>query len=187
MVRVYLGVGSNIDREHHLSVGLDALQGLFGTLDLSPVYDSAAVGFQGRPFLNLAVGADTSLPVGELAARLRRIEFDHGRPPDATRFSARTLDIDILTYADRVGRVAGVELPRGEILTNAFVLRPLSELAPGELHPVAGRSYAALWAEYDAAAQPLRRVEFRWGGAHDLAGAGTRLINLPGLSRRPPR
>ena len=164
MPRVYLGVGSNIERERYITAGLDALQGLFGELTLSPVYDSAAIGFDGQPFLNLVAGVDTNLGVGELARRLRHIEFEHGRPPNASRFSARQLDIDILTYGDLSGEVDGVDLPRGEILENAFVLRPLADLAPEAIHPVVGKRYRDRWRAYDKASQPLVRVEFEWRG-----------------------
>ena len=164
MARVYLGIGSNIERERYITAGLDALQGMFRELALSSVYDSPAIGFDGQPFLNLVTGVQTELPPGELAAQLRHIEIEHGRPANATRFSARQLDIDILSYDDLVGSVEGVELPRGEILDNAFVLCPLAELAPGERHPVNGRCYAELWAAFDQAAQPLSRVDFQWRG-----------------------
>jgi 2-amino-4-hydroxy-6-hydroxymethyldihydropteridine diphosphokinase len=164
MALIFLGLGSNIERERYIVAGLDALSDLFGELQLSSVYDSAAIGFDGQPFLNLVVAAQTSLEVGPLARRLRHIETEHGRPPQASRFSARQLDIDILTYDDRVGLIEGVELPRGEILENAFVLQPLAELAPAALHPVSGRSYASLWQAFDRASQPLHRVDFQWRG-----------------------
>jgi 2-amino-4-hydroxy-6-hydroxymethyldihydropteridine diphosphokinase len=164
MTRVYLGVGSNIERERYITAGLDALQGLFGDLALSSVYDCAAIGFDGQPFLNLVVGVDTALGVGELARMLRHIEVEHGRPANATRFSSRQLDIDILTYGADTGVIDGVELPRGEILENAFVLCPLAELAPQEIHPVEGRSYSELWRAYDRASQPLKKVAFQWRG-----------------------
>ena len=164
MPRVYLGVGSNIERERYITAGLDALEGLFGRLALSPVYDSAAIGFEGQPFLNLVAGVDTALEVGELARRLRHIEFEHGRPVNASRFSARQLDIDILTYGDAAGLIDGVELPRGEILENAFVLCPLADLAPQESHPGVGRTYRDLWQDYDKSSQALVRVEFEWRG-----------------------
>lgn len=168
MARIFLGLGSNIERERYLTAGLDALDGLLGELALSSVYDSAAIGFDGQPFLNMVVGATTDLPLPTLAARLRHIEHEHGRPVDAARFSARQLDIDILVYDELVGEFKGdfgtVTLPREEILHNAFVLRPLAELAPDVLHPVAGLSYARLWRDYDSAAQSLLRVAFNWRG-----------------------
>ncbi len=164
MARVYLGMGSNIERERYIVAGLDALQGLFGELALSSVYDSAAIGFEGQPFLNLVVRVDTDLGVGELARWLRHIEIEHGRPVNATRYSPRQLDIDILTYDDASGIIDGVELPRSEILENAFVLRPLAELAPQTLHPIVRQSYCDLWRAYDQAAQPLLKVDFEWRG-----------------------
>ena len=164
MATVFLGVGSNIERERYIVAGLDALQGLFGELALSSVYDSAAIGFEGQSFLNLVVQVDTALAVGELARQLRHVEVEHGRPAHATRFSSRQLDIDILTYDDQVGVIDGVALPREEILENAFVLCPLAELAPQVLHPVVGQSYAALWRGYDQAAQALTKVAFEWRG-----------------------
>lgn len=164
MAQVYLGLGSNIERERYLSAGLDALQGLFGALALSPVYDSAAIGFEGQPFLNMVVAVDTGLGVGELARHLRHIEIEHGRPANAQRYSSRQLDIDILTYKQLTGVVEGVELPRGEILENAFVLRPLADLAPDSRHPVDGRTYAELWSNYDQSSQSLERVAFSWRG-----------------------
>lgn len=164
MAQVFLGVGSNIERERYITAGLDALQGLFRQLALSQVYDSPAIGFQGQPFLNLVAAVQTELPLLELAAQLRHIEVEYGRPANATRFSPRHLDIDILTYEDVVGSFGGVTLPRDEILQHAFVLRPLAELSPDSLHPVLKRSYRSLWAAFDSADQPLSRVDFVWRG-----------------------
>ncbi|KZX58381.1 2-amino-4-hydroxy-6-hydroxymethyldihydropteridine pyrophosphokinase [Halioglobus sp. HI00S01] len=164
MAQVYLGLGSNIERERYITAGLDALAQRFGELQVSPVYDSAAVGFEGQPFLNLVLALNTDLPVGELARTLRHIEIEHGRPPNAPRFSPRQLDIDILTYDDQVGMIEGVELPRGEILENAFVLRPLADLAPAGVHPVAKRTYRELWADYDQSSQEIVAVAFSWRG-----------------------
>ena len=59
MAQVFLGVGSNIERERGITAGLDALRGLFDELALSSVYDSDAVGFEGQPFLNLVAAVST--------------------------------------------------------------------------------------------------------------------------------
>lgn len=164
MTRAWLSLGSNQDRERHITAALDALADRFGALVMSSVYDSAAVGFTGKAFLNLVVGIDTTLPVGELSAFLRALEEANGRVRNGPRFSDRTLDVDILTYGDAVGTVDGISLPRDEVLKHAFVLVPLAEVAPGENHPQAGQSYATLLAQRDFSAQPLRPVPFRWRG-----------------------
>ncbi|WP_160151491.1 2-amino-4-hydroxy-6-hydroxymethyldihydropteridine diphosphokinase [Microbulbifer sp. ALW1] len=165
MATVYLSLGSNIDREKNLSAGLDALVEAFGDLRMSQVYESEAVGFDGDNFYNLVAAIDTELSVGELALRLRHIEDDNGRLRSGPKFSARTLDIDILTYDELTGEVDGVKLPRGEILKNAFVLLPISELAPDILHPVADKTYLQLWDEYDQDSQKLWPVAFDWPAA----------------------
>lgn len=164
MARVYLSIGSNIDRGKNIDACLDALSGAFGDLILSSVYESEAVGFEGEHFLNLVAGIETDLSVGELSAHLRQIEYDNGRRRNGPRFSARALDIDILTYDGVVGEVDGVELPRDEIVLNAFVLQPLAEIAGVELHPQLRTSYAALWRDYDKSRQKLWAVDYTWQG-----------------------
>lgn len=161
MTRIYISLGSNIEREHHIRAGLDALHAEFGELTVSRVFESEAVGFAGRPFYNLVVGADTDLPLATLCQRLRAMEFAHGRESGAKKFAPRTLDLDLLLYGDLVCDVP-VALPRGEILTNAFVLWPLAELAPSLRHPVDGRTLDELWQGYDKASQRLNPIPFHW-------------------------
>ena len=162
-VRVYISIGSNVDRARYVTAALDALDQWFGELTISPVYESEAVGFDGSPFYNLVVGVDTALSVGELSRRFKQLEAENGRRRGAPKFSARTLDLDILTYGDQVGVIEGVELPRGEILKNAFVLRPLADIAPALTHPVCGETYGALWQNYTAG-QKLWPIGFTWQG-----------------------
>ncbi|MCA0899724.1 2-amino-4-hydroxy-6-hydroxymethyldihydropteridine diphosphokinase [Microbulbifer agarilyticus] len=162
MAIVYLSLGSNIDREKHLCAAMDALVEAFGDLKMSQVYESEAVGFEGDNFYNLVAAIDTDLSVGELALRLRDIEDANGRVRSGPKFSARTLDIDILTYDELTGEIDGIALPRDEILKNAFVLLPLSEVAPQAAHPVVGKTYQELWEGYDQTSQKLWPVPFSW-------------------------
>jgi len=164
VARAYVSVGSNIDRERSVKAALDALSAAYGELHTSSVFESEPVGFEGDPFYNLAVGLDTSQAVGVLAEVLRKIEDDCERRRDTPRFSARTLDLDLLTYGDVAGSVEGVMLPREEITENAFVLWPLAEVAGDEIHPVEGCTYAALWQAFDKAKQELWPVDFVWDG-----------------------
>ncbi len=160
MTQVFLGLGSNLEREKNIRAGLLALKDVFGDLTLSQVYESESVGFKGSNFYNLVVSLQTDLTIAELSNTLKKIEDKNGRVRTGPKYSPRTLDIDILTYGDFVGVEAGVDLPRAEIIENAFVLLPLSELAPHELHPTLQKTYADLWASYDPNAQLLWRIDF---------------------------
>lgn len=158
MARVYVSFGSNHNRDYYLTRGLDALTALVGPLTLSPVYESAAVGFNGANFYNFVAAFDTPLSLGALSNQLKAIEDDNDRVRSDPKFSGRTLDIDILLYDDLVGTVEGVILPRAEVLTNAFVLKPLADIAGSLRHPVNGQSYLQLWRDYDQSRQPLIEV-----------------------------
>lgn len=160
MARVYLGVGSNIEREQHIRSGLADLRSRFDVRAVSSVYESAAVGFNGAPFFNLVVEISADLSVAELQKNVRQIEEANGCQRIAGRYGSRTLDIDILLYDDVVGCVDGVSLPRDEILSNAFVLWPLAEIAPGYIHPLAGKTCAVLWAEFDKSRQYIMPADF---------------------------
>jgi 2-amino-4-hydroxy-6-hydroxymethyldihydropteridine diphosphokinase len=162
MPRVFVSIGSNIEQTRHLLSCLRALEQHFGMLELSSVYESEAIGFDGDNFYNLVAGFECSLSVAELSALLRCIESENGRRRGGPRFSARTLDIDILTYGDQTGLIDGVALPRQEITENAFVLLPLAELAPDSRHPSNGKTYRTLWREFDQSSQKLWPIPFDW-------------------------
>jgi len=160
MPRVYVSVGSNIEREASIRSGVFALRARFGHVTLSSVYESEAVGFEGDNFFNLVVGLDTDEPVEAVASALREIEDENGRERSGPRFSSRTLDLDMLLYDDLV--CADPQIPRFEILENAFVLWPLAEIAPETLHPQEGVCFAELWARFDKSIQQLWPVDFEW-------------------------
>lgn len=148
MALIYIGLGTNVSPELHLKAGLLELQQVFGPLTLSRVFESEAVGFKGTNFLNMVASAQTELSIDAVIQSFKRIELDNGRIKGEKKFSPRSLDIDLLLYDDVVCKKP-IELPRGEILFNAFVLWPLAELAPDTLHPVAKQTYSALWQQYN--------------------------------------
>lgn len=162
--RVYLGIGSNIEPESHIARGLAEIAAGYELLRVSSLYRSAAVGFDGPPFLNCVAELATGCPLAELAAQLRAIEVRYGRSEQCGKFSSRRLDLDILTYDSLCGVYHGISLPRDEIAINAYVLCPFSEIAGDLVVPGARASLAALWANHDKTRQPLERVDFRWGG-----------------------
>ena len=161
LTQVFLGLGSNIERETHLQAGLEALAAFLQDMRCSAVFESQPVGIKSGPFFNLVVSAFTDFPLNELDRRLKFIEADNGRyAPDRIGLP---LDIDVLLYGDLVGNFDGLILPRAEILKNAFVLWPLSLMAPERLHPVAGQSLGTLWRESQIN-QVLAPVAFEWRG-----------------------
>lgn len=158
MARVYVSIGSNIDRDAAIRGGVRALRERFGPLTLSSVYESEAVGFDGDNFYNLVAGFDSDEDVQTVAEALREIEDAHGRVRSGPRFSSRTLDLDLLLYDDLV--LASPQIPRHEILHNAFVLWPLAEIAPEAVHPQERVTFAVLWARFDKSRQQLWPVPF---------------------------
>lgn len=159
--QIYISVGSNIDKERNTRSGLDAMQKVFGSIQLSTVYESEAVGFSGSHFYNLVVAAQTDEDVASVCCALKAIEQQNGRIRGEKKFAPRTLDLDLLLFDDLITQ-DGVVLPRGEIEYNAFVLLPLSELAPNLSHPVTLKTYQQMWQEYDQSKQKLWPVEFIW-------------------------
>jgi len=162
MAEVLLSLGSNINREQNIRSCVMQLRELFGDIDISPVYESEAVGFDGDNFYNLVVAIKTHLSIADLQRLLQAIENDHGRNRTAPKFSARSLDIDILTYDDLQGKVDGVMLPRDEILKNAFVLLPMADLKPAKCYPGTESTYLELWQKFDAHKQKLWRLKFHF-------------------------
>lgn len=162
MPLVSLSLGSNSDPHQVLCRALDELDAQFGPMQISPVFESEPVGFEGPNFLNLVVCFETALPLRELAETLKGLEDAHGRDRQAPRFSGRTLDIDILCYGDATGVHEGILLPRAEILENAYVLWPLAQLLPQHRHPGNQQTYAQLWRDYDKGRQALWPVPLRW-------------------------
>lgn len=160
MARIYISIGSNIDREAMIRGGVADLQRHYGELAISSVYESEAVGFEGDSFFNLVVGADTDESVDEVSRQLRAIEDRHGRTRSGPRFSSRTLDLDLLSYDDLILKEGGFDIPRDEITKNAFVLWPLAEIAPETRHPQLGQSYAELWQAFDQERQRLWPMPF---------------------------
>jgi len=165
MTRVYLSLGSNVgDRLATLKAAVRRLHGTAAirSVDASPLYDSepwetepGQTDSEQRWFLNCVVAIETSLAPRELLAALQVIETSLGRTrppgtPEAQRFSARTLDIDILFYGDVV-LSAGDDLhvPHLLLAERGFVLQPLADLAPDLEHPVLYRSIRELLAELE--------------------------------------
>ncbi len=159
MALAYLGLGSNLDAENNMRLALREIRERFVLLDVSPVYRSKALGFEGADFLNAAAIIETELSPKELCSELERIHELAGRRRRPNKFIARTLDIDLLLYDRIVAEEEGIRLPRSDVLQYSFVLKPLADIAPDYIHPVSGKTIRDHWREFDAASHPLTKVD----------------------------
>ena len=161
MPRVFIGIGSNINKEKNILSSVTALRDCFGRLEISNVYQTRAVGFEGDDFHNLVVGLDARVSPREIGQTLKRIEADHDRTHGKEQFESRTLDLDQLLYGDLVVQEDGVRLPHPDILRYNFMLRPLAELARDVQHPEEKRTFGELWKAHRMCGE-MKRVEYRF-------------------------
>jgi len=148
MNTAYLGLGSNLgNRMAFLRSGRDTLVAQPGIVLIraAGVYETEAVG--GPPenplFLNTVLQIETSLEPQQLLATCMAVEDEFGRSRPV-RWSPRTLDIDILFYADQVICEENLTIPHPRLQERAFVLAPLREIAPDLRHPLLEQTITAL-------------------------------------------
>ena len=161
MARVYVSIGSNIEKEKNIPSAVKALQAHYGPLDISNVYETKAVGFDGDYFHNLVVGFDTNESPLEISQKLKEIEANHGRTRGKEQFESRTLDLDQLLYGDLVMQMDGINVPHPDILHYNFVLKPLAELAGNALHPDEDQTIDELW-EKQLQNGEMKLVEYKF-------------------------
>lgn len=104
---------------------------------LSGFYDTEPVGPVDQPnFLNGVLRLETSLPPRQLLAELQRIETDVFRRKRDVQWGPRPMDLDILLYGDLILDEDGLVIPHPRLHERRFVLVPLAEIAPRQLHPL---------------------------------------------------
>jgi 2-amino-4-hydroxy-6-hydroxymethyldihydropteridine diphosphokinase len=123
-MKFYLSLGSNINAEANIILAIEKLQKILVNSEYSSVHQTKAEGFEGDDFLNLVVSGDTELSFDELNKKLKDIEDEAGRNRDAPKFSARTLDIDIVLQLDD----EEIIFESDEVAKYSFVSEPLKEL-----------------------------------------------------------
>ena len=174
--RIYLSLGSNLgDRRRHLLAGLRGLDAAgVRPVACSPLYRTEPVG--GPPqddFLNLVLEVETALEPRALLQVAQQVEHRLGRRPQGERGGPRSLDIDLLLYRDLTVDEPGLQVPHPRYPQRRFVLVPLAQLAPDQVHPTTGASVAEL----------LERCEdgsaVEWHGSPLPLPAGGRLESPP--------
>ena len=150
MERSWIGLGSNLgDRKGQLAGGLRALAATAGieVVRTSRLYETDAVGPPPQgPYLNAAAELEVELSARSLLERLLQIESEAGRvrEPAAPRWSARTLDLDLLLYGAHCIDEPDLVVPHPRLHEREFVLVPLEEIAAEVRHPRLRRSIGEL-------------------------------------------
>ena len=124
-MKYFLSLGSNINAHKNLDFANKELSNLLTNLQFSSVHRTKAEGFDGDDFLNSVVTGESDLTFDNLNKKLKLIEDAAGRNRNAPKFSARTLDIDIVLQIDSENEII---YESDEIEKYAFVSEPLKEV-----------------------------------------------------------
>jgi len=142
----YLCLGSNLgDREKNLIRALSLLSQEVNLERISSIYETEPVGYKEQPFfLNLVCQVTTNLNPRELLRLAKVIENKMGRTPSEQINSPRPIDIDILFYDGQITKTRDLTIPHPRLADRAFVLIPLTQIAPELIHPELGKSITEL-------------------------------------------
>jgi len=145
---LHLNIGSNKNRRINIRLALNKLKSNFTDITVSSIFESPAEGFVGSNFYNVGVNAKTKNNINEVVGILHDIENSLGRDRSLPKFSSRIIDLDLVLYNDAIDE--DLKVPRRDILKYAFVLAPLAELNPEDIHPQKGISFLNLWKEFQS-------------------------------------
>jgi len=123
-MKYYLSLGSNINAQANINFALQELEKVLSSTQCSSTHQTKAEGFEGDDFLNLIFAGETELSFEDLNKKLKKIEDDSGRERDVPKFSARTLDIDIVLQINE----DEILFESDEVSKYSFVSEPLKEI-----------------------------------------------------------
>jgi 2-amino-4-hydroxy-6-hydroxymethyldihydropteridine diphosphokinase len=124
-MRYFLSLGSNINAQKNIEFAVSELSKIFSDLNSSSIHKTKAEGFEGEDFLNSVISGTCQFSFDALNKKLKEIENAAGRDRNAPKFSARTLDIDIVLQLDEDDEII---YESEEITQYKFVSEPLQEI-----------------------------------------------------------
>lgn len=123
-MKYYLSLGSNINAQANINFALEELEKVLSNTQCSSTHQTTAEGFEGDDFLNLIFAGETELSFEDLNKKLKKIEDASGRQRNVPKFSARTLDIDIVLQINE----DEILFESDEVSKYSFVSEPLKEI-----------------------------------------------------------
>ncbi len=149
MTIVYLAIGTNIgDREENYNKAMQSLAGIKGIriLKESSRYLTRPVGGpKQRDYLNGIVKIETELTAHQVLREIKNIEKEMGRKKETELNRPRIIDLDIVLFGDEIITGPDLLVPHPRMHERGFVLKGLSEIAPGFLHPVLKKTIKELY------------------------------------------
>ena len=124
-MRYFLSLGSNINAQKNIEFAVSELSEIFSDLNSSSIHKTKAEGFEGEDFLNSVISGTCQFSFDALNKKLKEIENAAGRDRNAPKFSARTLDIDVVLQLDEDDEII---YESEEITQYKFVSEPLQEI-----------------------------------------------------------
>ena len=143
MTQAYISIASNIKKKKNIAKVKKELNQLF-ICTFSDNFYSEAEGFEGKDFINLVAGFETSLDAVKLTQTLKNLEKKIGRESNQKGMHDRVIDLDLILLGDLIAQDQGINLPSNDIENYLFVLEPLAQIAKEHLHPVFNISFAEM-------------------------------------------
>jgi 2-amino-4-hydroxy-6-hydroxymethyldihydropteridine diphosphokinase len=146
MTQAYISIGSNIEAKKNIAKVKKKLNQLF-ICTFSDNFYTEAEGFEGKDFINLVAGFETSLDAVMLTQTLKTLEKKMGRESNQKGMHDRVIDLDLILLGDLIAQDQGINLPSNDIENYLFVLEPLAQIAKEHLHPVFNISFEEMLKE----------------------------------------
>ena len=149
-IPIALSLGANLgDRLSALKYAIKRMSEIIPDIVSSDVYETEPVGYTEQPaFLNCACIGHTNSSIEEILNLINSIHAELHRKP-RPKWHEREIDIDILLFGDIIIESEHISIPHPRMHERAFVLKPLSEIAPGMIHPIRKQTISALLEQCD--------------------------------------
>jgi len=145
--QAYVGIGSNLGKKReNYQEALERIAKIPETkiVKESSIYESEPLGDSKEWYVNGTIEIETDLKPDQLLKKFKNIERAMGRKKVRKRWGARIIDLDILLYDNLKIEKGSLKIPHPEMHNRKFVLIPLSEIAPQEVHPILGMTISEL-------------------------------------------